>query len=363
MDEIAKRGKVGTACTIPKGMTPASDVANLSILGYDPKKYYSGRGPLEAVNIGVNLGEKDVAFRCNLVTIIDGAMEDFTAGHIPQAEAERLIADLNEQLGDRRCQFHAGMSYRNLMVASDVAEVNPECTPPHDIPSQAVKKHLPKGPGAEWVRSVMERAHAILAEHEVNIVRRDLEENPATDIWLWGQGRPRTLDSFESRFGVRSALIAAVDLIRGIAKTVGMEVLDVAGATGYLDTDYAAKGAAAVEALDSFDLVMVHVEAPDEAGHLGDVAEKVKAIEQIDEHVVGPALEKLRGYDKWRILVVPDHPTPVKRKIHTADPPPFCMAGHAIHTVLNRPFSESSAATSDLRIDPGHELMEYFLRR
>ncbi|MHC4698669.1 MAG: cofactor-independent phosphoglycerate mutase [Planctomycetota bacterium] len=363
IDWVSTNGRQGRVVTVPKGFPPGSDVATLSLFGYDPKQCHGGRAPLEAAAQGLSIRPDQLAFRCNLVTIIDDAMEDFTAGHIPQAEAERLIADLNERLGDRRCKFHAGISYRNLMVASDVAEVNPECTPPHDIPSQAVKKHLPKGPGAEWVRSVMERAHAILAEHEVNVVRRDLEENPATDIWLWGQGRPRTLDSFESRFGVRSALIGAVDLIRGIAKTVDMKVLDVAGATGYLDTDYAAKGAAALEALDSFDLVMVHVEAPDEAGHLGDVAEKVKAIEQIDEHVVGPALEKLRGYDKWRILVVPDHPTPVKRKIHTADPPPFCMAGHAIHTVLNRPFSESSAATSDLRIDPGHELMEYFLRR
>ena len=208
----------------------------------------------------------------------------------------------------------------------------------------------------------MDRARDVLAEHEVNQVRRDLGENPATDIWLWGQGRPTKLESFKSRFGVSGALIGAVDLIRGIAKSAGMKVLDVPGATGYLDTDYVAKGSAAVEALEAFDLVMVHVEAPDEAGHLGDADAKITAIEQIDEHVVGPVLEKIRTFDKWRILVSPDHPTPVGSKVHTATPPPFCMAGHALHSVLQKPFSEANAAKSDLYIDPGYDLMEYFLR-
>ncbi|MBU0718941.1 MAG: phosphoglycerate mutase, partial [Planctomycetes bacterium] len=229
-------------------------------------------------------------------------------------------------------------------------------------PGAPVGDHLPTGEGSEWVRSVMVKARDLLAGHEVNVVRSDLGENPATDIWLWGQGRPSKLERFDSRYGVSAVLIAAVDLIRGIARTAGIDVIDVPGATGYLDTDYHAKGAAAVRALDLHDVVIVHVEAPDEAGHLGDVAEKIAAIERFDEHVAGPVLDKLRTFDRWRMLVVPDHPTPVQRKIHTATPPPFCMAGHAIQSVLQKPFNEDNARLSNLIINPGYELMEYFLK-
>ncbi len=362
MDWIAIHGRQGRVVTVPKGHLPASDVATMSLLGYNPDRDYDGRAPLEAAARGISARADQLIFRCNFVTVVDGLMEDFTAGHISQKEADRLIADLNEKVADERCRFHTGISYRNLMVASEVAGVKPTCTPPHDFPGKPVAKHLPAGRGADWVKRVMEKARDVLAEHEVNLVRRDLGENPATDIWLWGQGRPTKLKSFKSRYGVSGALIGAVDLIRGIAHSAGMEVLNVPGATGYLDTDYAAKGAAAVDALDAFDLVMVHVEAPDEAGHLGDADAKITALEQIDEHVVGPVLEKIRTFDKWRILVAPDHPTPVGSKVHTATPPPFCMAGHALQSVLQKPFSEANAAQSDLYIDPGYDLMEYFLR-
>ncbi len=379
IDWVSVNGRQGRVVTVPQGFAPASDVATLSLFGYDPRVDYPGRAPFEAVARGITVRSDQLVFRCNLVTIVDGCMEDFTAGHISQAEAAQLIADLNEQVAQptpcgtgsqpakrkgesRSCRFTVGMSYRNLMVASGVDEVKVVCTPPHDIPGQPVADHLPRGAGADWVREIMEQAHALLREHEVNMVRSDLGENAATHIWLWGHGRPRKLEPFVSRFGVKGALIGAVDLVRGIAKSVGMELLDVVGATGYLDTDYAAKGAAAVEAVESFDLTIVHIEAPDEAGHLGDADAKVEAIERIDEHIVGPVLEKLRTCEKWKILIAPDHPTPVASKVHSAVPPPFCLAGHTVHPVLSRPFSETSAAKSDLQIDPGHELMEFFLR-
>ncbi len=362
MDWISANGRQGLVYTIPPGFSPGSDVATLSLLGYDPKLDYTGRAPLEAVARNIEVGPDELVFRCNFVTIVDEVMEDFTAGHISQREADRLIADLNEKLGGRSLRFHTGVSYRNLMVAHDATNGKLQCTPPHDIPNRNVAEYMPHGTGADWVTGVMKQAREILAKHDVNLVRRDLGENPATDIWLWGQGRAKALEPFEKRYHVRGAAIAAVDLIRGLAKTVGMAVLDVEGATGYLDTNYAGKGAAAVAALDTYDLVVVHIEAPDEAGHLGDAAAKVEALQKIDEHIVGPVLEKLRSFDEWRILVSPDHPTPVGKRVHTDSPPPFCMAGHRVHTVLKRPFSESAAAESDLTIDLGHELMEYFLR-
>jgi len=362
IDWISLNGRQGCVVTVPQGFAPGSDVATLSLFGYDPHHSYDGRAPLEAAAQGLSARDGEIIFRCNFITVVDGLMEDFTAGHISQREADQLIGDLNRFIGGDRCRFHSGVSYRNLMIAAPGADFRPNCVPPHDFPGKPVADRLPTGPGADWVAGIMEEARALLETHEVNEVRRDLGENPATNIWLWGQGRPMALESFQDRYGVSGVLIAAVDLIRGIARSAGMKVLDVPGATGYLDTDYAAKGAAALAALDTADLVIVHVEAPDEAGHQGNADAKVTAIERIDEHIVGPLLEKLRQYDAWKILVAPDHPTPVETRIHSATPPPFCMAGHSIQTVLNRPFSEATARTSDLQIDPGHELMEFFLR-
>ncbi len=362
MDWVSSHGRQGRVVTVPKGFSPGSDVATLSLFGYDARHDYDGRAPLEAAARGITARPGQLIFRCNLVTIVDGVMADFTAGHITNLEAEQLINDLNEMIGSDSCRFHPGVSYRNLMVATPPGGLKATCTPPHDIPDQPIKKHLPKGTGADWLRTIMLRAHDLLGAHDVNHVRADLGDNPATDIWLWGYGKPTTLQSFEERYGVRGACIAAVDLIRGIAKSVGMTVIDVDGATGYLDTDYAAKGKAGVAALDEYDLVVVHVEAPDEAGHLGDAEAKVAAIEKVDEYIVGPMLEKLRTFDEWKLLVAPDHPTPVEKRTHTSDPPPFCVAGSSVHSVLRRPFSEKAAVTSDLQIDPGYELMEYFLK-
>ena len=361
IDWIAANGRQGTVTTIPEGFLPGSDVASLSVLGYDPKKYYTGRAPLEALAQNLRTGPNDLIFRCNLVTIVDGDMRDFSAGHITQAEAEKLIESLNEQLGTDRIRFYPGVSYRHLLVLKDTDDCDPVCTPPHDILEQPIAKHLPRGKGADLIRDLMNRSRQILPEHDVNLVRADLEESPANSIWLWGQGKTPAMESFSKRFGVSGVLIAAVDLIRGLGSAIRWKMLDVEGATGYLDTNYQNKGSAAVKALDDFDLVTVHIEAPDEAGHSGDASAKVKALEEIDTHIVGPVLNRLREFGQWRILVVPDHPTPVRLRTHTATPPPFCMAGTKVSGLTNDPFCEKNAAASSISIEPGHELIEYFL--
>jgi 2,3-bisphosphoglycerate-independent phosphoglycerate mutase len=363
IDSIARAGRLGTVRTVPEGFVPGSDVATMSLLGYDIRKHYTGRAPIEAVARNVQLRPDDVVFRCNLVNITNGEMTDFTAGHIRTAEADQIIEALNAALGSEEVQFHTGISYRNLMVIRDKTALDVSCMPPHDIPQEPVAEYLPKGKGADKIRHLMEKAHKIVADHDVNHVRRDLGELPATDIWLWGHGMVPIMERFRQRFGVRGCVIAAVDLIRGLGKLLGWTLIEVPGATGYLDTDYAAKGRAAVKAIDEFDLVTVHIEAPDEAGHAGDAAAKIEALERIDELIVGPVLEKLRSFEHWRILVSPDHPTPIKVKTHTATPPPFCMAGTGVARVIAQDrFTERLAAESDLHIEQGYELMEYFLR-
>ncbi|MBN1342154.1 MAG: cofactor-independent phosphoglycerate mutase [Phycisphaerae bacterium] len=364
MDWIAMNGRQGTQRTIPEGMPADSGVATLSVVGYDPKKCYPGRAPIEAAAQRIRLGMKDLVFRCNLVTIVDGKMVDFTAGHIRQEEAQRLIDELNERFGSETVAFHAGISYRHLMVVKEgLSGLKMRCIPPHDIPGERVSKHMPRGRGSKLIRQLMEQSQAFLGEHEVNQIRNDLGENPANSIWLWGQGgRPR-IRRFADVYGVHAAAVGAVDIFRGLSTLLGWRFIPVEGATGYIDTNYQGKGAAAVAALDEHDMVVVHVEAPDEAGHSGDAEAKVKAIEQVDKHIVVPILDKLRGYgEDWRVWVAPDHPTPVATGIHTADPPPFCMAGREIVSVLQSPFSEASAAESDFHAPRGHELMEFFLK-
>jgi 2,3-bisphosphoglycerate-independent phosphoglycerate mutase len=362
MDWISMNGRQGCVATIPEGVPPGSDIALLSLFGYDPKVETIRYGPLEAAGRGLAVRYDQLVFRCNFVTITDGVMEDFAAGHISGVESDRLIADLNEQLADERCRFFGGGSFRALMVATGLEGTGPRCTPPHDIPGMPVAPHMPRGSGAKWVEGIMMRARQILAEHDVNLVRGDLGENPATDIWLWGQGRPQRMRSFPDRFGISGVVVAGTDLACGLGKSVGLSVVRVAPDATTCEDSYFAGRDASVAAVDDSDLVIVHIETPDDAGHIGDAAAKLAAIEQIDAHIVGPVLDKLRSHDQWKILVVPDHPTPVERRVHTADASPFCMAGHRIQTVLNRPFSEANAATSDLQVDPGHELMEFFLK-
>jgi 2,3-bisphosphoglycerate-independent phosphoglycerate mutase len=368
MDWVAQHGRLGRAVTVPDGFTPGTDVATLALFGYDPQAYYSGRAPIEAAARGIRLGADELVFRCNFVTILDGRMRDFTAGHIQQAEADRLIGDLNALVGRGEpalegCTFHSGVSYRNLMVAGGAADLQLRCAPPHDIPNQPVADHLPRGSGAERARGIMARARALLEDHEVNRLRRDQGREPVTDIWLWGQGQPRELPPFADRFGARGTVITGVDILRGLAVMMGMKLIEVPGATGYIDTNYAGKGEAAVRALEEFDLVAVHIEAADEAGHLGDAEEKVKALERIDELIVGPLLGALRRHDRWRILVAPDHPTPVTTTAHDGTPPPFCFAGTGVADGGNRTFHEGAARQTGLLVDPGHRLMELFIGR
>lgn len=361
MDWVASHGRLGRVVTVPPGFTPGTDVATLTLLGYDPRECYSGRAPIEAAARGLTAGPDELIFRCNFVTIEAGLMKDFTAGHIPQNEAERLIADLNGCFADDACVFHAGVSYRNLMIASGASDMQLECAPPHDIPDRSVADHLPRGSGQERMRAIMRRAAEMLCDHEVNRVRREQDRPPVTDIWLWGQGRPVELEPFAKRFGVSGAVITGVDVIRGLAVMMGMKLIEVPGATGYLDTNYAGKGKAAVRALDDYDLVVVHVEAPDEAGHLGDADEKVKALERIDELIVGPLLDALRQHKEWRILIAPDHPTPCTTTAHDATPPPFCFAGHGIEPVEKAGFTEANAIARGFGIDDGCRLVDLFL--
>ncbi len=363
MDEIVHQGRIGTVRTVPDGFAPGSDVATLSLLGYDARRHYSGRAPIEAVARNVALQPDDVVFRCNLVTVLGGEMTDFTAGHIRTAESEQLMAALNEALGSQGVQFHAGVSYRNLMVMNDPAGLDAACMPPHDIPGEPIADYLPKGKAAKRLRQIADAASEIVAAHDVNRVREDLGEAPATHVWLWGQGRVPIMERFRRRFGVAGAAIAGVDLIRGLGKLLGWTVIDVPGATGSLNTDYVAKGRHAARALDEYDLVAVHIEAPDEAGHMGDAAAKIEALEKIDAHIVGPILDTLRSHAEWRVLIAPDHPTPVALRTHTSEPPPFCMAGTGVPQGLASNFIEHVARTSDFHIEQGHELMEHFLRR
>jgi 2,3-bisphosphoglycerate-independent phosphoglycerate mutase len=363
MDWVAMHGRAGRIVTIPEGLTPGTDVGTLSVLGYDPHLYYSGRAPIEAAAKGLAARPDQMIFRCNFVTILDGLMKDNTAGHIPQAEADALIADLGAELAGEGCEFHAGVTYRNLMLLADAAEMKLRCAPPHDILDQPVAAHQPKGDGVERVGRIAERARALLGGHAVNRRRAAEGRPPVTDIWLWGQGRPVRFESFAERFGPCGAVITGVDILRGFARLMGMAVIDVPGATGYIDTNYVGKGEAAVRALDDLDMIVVHVEAADESGHMGNPAEKVKALERIDELVVGPLLRRLEAAGEWRMLVAVDHPTPCTTKGHSSVPPLFAYAGTGIPAVEKVSFTEAAAERGGYWIREGHRLMAAFLAR
>jgi 2,3-bisphosphoglycerate-independent phosphoglycerate mutase len=361
IDKISTIGRQGLVQTVPNGMEPGSDVAQMSLLGYDPKRYYSGRAPIEAVARNIKLSLEDWVFRCNLVTIADGKMADHSAGHISTVEAGNLIKELAERLGNEQITFHAGVSYRHLLVIKGI-DFDVQTYPPHDYIGKAIEKILPRGRGAEILIDLMARSQQLFTNHEINKVRRDLGENQVSSIWLWGQGKKAQMERFQKRFGIKGAAITAVDLVRGLAKLIGFDLIDVPGATGFIDTNYQGKASAAIDALDKYDIVFVHIEAPDEASHNGNVEMKKKAVELIDKHIVGPVLDALQKYQSWRILVMPDHPTPVRTGAHSAEPVPFAMAGHSISGILHTSFGETNAAKSGFRIDNGFELMEYFLK-
>ena len=361
MDKVSTQGRQGLVRTVPKRMEPGSDVAQMSLLGYDPRRFYTGRAPIEAAARNIKLSASDWVFRCNLVTISDGKMADHSAGHISTEEANKLIKELNEQLGNKQILFYAGVSYRHLLVFKGV-NFDVQTYPPHDHIDTATEKILPRGKGAELLIDLMARSQQLFSNHDINKVRADLGENQVSSIWLWGQGKKARMESFQKRFGIKGAAITAVDLVRGLSKLIGFDLINVPGATGFVDTNYQGKGSAAIEALDKYDLVFVHIEAPDEASHNGIAEMKKKAVEQIDRYIVGPVLEALQGYQSWRILVMPDHPTLLRTRAHSSEPVPFAMAGTDISGILHTTFSEANAAKSGFRIDNGFELMEYFLK-
>jgi 2,3-bisphosphoglycerate-independent phosphoglycerate mutase len=361
MDRISTEGRQGLVRTVPEGYEPGSDVAQMSLLGYDPRRYYSGRAPIEAAARGIRLGLDDWVFRCNLVTVADGVMADHSAGHISTEEASSLIAEFQGHVSDERIRLYAGVSYRHLLVFQGV-EFNVRTYPPHDHIGKPVDKILPRGKGADLLIQLMNQSQQLFHGHEINKVRLDLGENQVSSIWLWGQGQRARLDSFRKRFGLKGAAITAVDLVRGLAKLVGFDLIEVPGATGFTDTNYEGKGTAAIQALTDYDLVFVHIEAPDEASHEGNIAAKKEAIERVDKYIVGPVLEALERCESWRILVLPDHPTPVRGGAHSAAPVPFAMAGMGITGIVHLGFSEGKAAQSGFRIENGCELMEYFLK-
>jgi len=363
MDAIAARGMLGMVATIPTGMAPGSDVGTMTMLGYDPARYHTGRAPIEAASMGIALGPDDVVFRMNLVALAAGAggapeMLDFTSGHITSEEAARIVADLRAALAGDGIEFFNGVSYRHLMVWRD-GEPGATLTPPHDITGKPVAGHLPEGPGAGRLRALMERAAAILKDHPVNRARREAGKCAATDIWFWGQGKRPAVPTLRERFGVEGSVISAVDLVNGLGRLAGLELIKVPGATGYLDTDYAAKGRYGIDALKRRDFLLLHIEAPDEAGHMGRADLKAEAIERIDELIVGPLLRALPDFGEWTLLLMPDHATPSKLKTHSSEPVPFAIirAGDD-GSNAGRRYTEADAAKTGVVVSAGYKLIE-----
>ena len=368
LDQIASEGTLGLVDTIPAGFTPGSDVANLSVLGYDPAQTYTGRGPLEAASMGIVLGPNDIAYRCNLVTIgqkdtPEAFMDDFTAGHISTKEAREIILFINKQIGSSQFQFFPGVGYRHLFVWR-YADSSPATTPPHDISGKAIAPYLPHGECAEELNSIVQKAGEILRSHPINIQRQSIGKKQANSIWLWGQGKKPQVVPLTQKYNFKGGMISAVDLLKGIGIIAGLKVISVEGATGYIDTNYEGKARAALDALKFMDFIFVHLEAPDEMGHEGNAAGKIQAIELFDEKIVGPILNNVGSFGDYRILVLSDHPTPLDLKTHAGDPSPFAVLSS--HKDENKaaglPFNEIAARESSILISPGHLLMEKFIQ-
>lgn len=365
MNYLAQNGCVGQVRTVPKGMTPGSDVANMSLLGYNPQQYLFGRAPLEAANMNIPLADDEIAFRCNLVTIEDEKMADYSAGHIKSEEAQILIKELNQKIKLPGIKFYPGKSYRHILVIKDtqVKEyLSVATTPPHDILGKPIKKYLPKGKGSEFILKLMEQSKEIFKDHAVNQVRIDLKENPATMIWLWGQGQRPQMPLFSEKYSLKGAMISAVDLVNGLGKLVGFEIITVPGITGYYDTNYLGKGQYALKALKKHDFVFIHIEAPDEAGHNGDIKAKINCIERIDKDIVGTIVEHFKNNDDVRILISPDHPTPIKLRTHTDEPVGFIIFGKNIIPDHIPTLNEKVAKESELSFKSGEDLMTFFIK-
>ena len=366
MDFMASHGFSGLVRTIPEKMKPGSDTGNMSLLGYNPDIYLSGRAPLEAANMGIELQADEIAFRCNLVTAMEGKMSDYSAGHISSDEAAILIEALNEEIDLNEIKFYPGKSYRHLLVLkvrtpNDYLKI--QTTPPHDILGQEISKHLPKGPEAEMLLRLMEQSKEVFEKHSINKVRIDLGENPANMIWLWGQGTKLDLPLFSEKFGHKGSVVSAVDLVNGIGKLAGLEIIDVPGITGYYDTNYLGKAEYALESLKKKDFVFIHIEAPDEAGHNGDFNAKIEAIENIDKHVVGTILNKFSEHDNVRILIASDHATPVELRTHSSEPVGFVMFGKGIAHDGSIEFSETSTQKKGVKFENGEDMMDYFINK
>ncbi|MBI1912786.1 MAG: cofactor-independent phosphoglycerate mutase [Deltaproteobacteria bacterium] len=366
MDRLASSGKFGLFSTVPEGYSPGSDVANLSVLGYSPKKYYTGRAPLEAASIGVKLGPTDIAFRCNLVTLINEGgstvMGDYSSGHITTEDAGEIVLDLDKALSKEGVRFYPGTSYRHLMVWKDGQKAL-KTTPPHDISDKKIDEHLPKGTGAEKLIELMKLSWDVLKDHPVNKRRIANGKKPATSIWLWGQGSAPQMPAMRERFGIEGSIISAVDLMKGIGIYAGLEVINVPGATGYIDTNYKGKADAALNALETKDFVCVHVEAPDEAGHNGSLKDKLQAIEDFDRQIVGPILKGLEKFGEYRVMVLPDHPTPIAIKTHTPDPIPFALYKSGSERNSGAQFTEREAKKTGVLVEDCKALIEEFFGR
>lgn len=369
MDKIAAEGIIGIVRTIPRDFHPGSDIANLSILGYNPLEFYTGRAPFEAASIGIRLEEDDVPFRCNLVTLrynkhkTKAVMEDYSSGHITTEEAKELIHEIDRELGTEEIHFYPGVSYRHIMVWSK-GEADIECVPPHDITGKDITDYLPIGIGEDVLRKMMLRSTGILERHPVNKKRLMSGMKPANSLWLWGQGKKPKLPTFREKYSLDGSLVSAVDLARGIGIYAGFEILDVPGITGYLDTNYLGKAEASLKALEKVDFAYIHVEAPDEAGHSGNYKDKIKAIEDIDALVVGTVIRGLEKFKEYRILLMPDHATPIEVRTHTDEPVPFAIFDSTLK-MRNEgaTFDETLLGRKDIiDFEEGYKLMDYFIR-
>jgi 2,3-bisphosphoglycerate-independent phosphoglycerate mutase len=368
---LAAKGIVGMVNTIPDGMAPGSDAANLSVMGYDPKLYHTGRSPLEAVSMGIEMNDTDVAFRCNLVTLQgedsydQKKIIDHSSGDITTEEARVLIQAINEVFGSEKIQFYTGVSYRHAMIMHN-GETHYDLTPPHDILERRVGEYLPKGEGVEFIEKMMRESYDILSVHPINLDRIARGLNPANSIWIWGQGRKPALTSFYDKYQVRGVTISAVDLIKGIGICAGLGAVDVPGATGTLHTNFKGKADATIENFkNGQDFVYLHLEAPDECSHQGDLEGKIKSLELIDEKIAGPVIEYLdQSGDDYRFLVLPDHHTPIRTRTHSAEPVPFVFFDSKNQKEENRGrvYSEDSGATG-LFFNNGYELTDYFFTK
>jgi 2,3-bisphosphoglycerate-independent phosphoglycerate mutase len=360
LDALAKDARVGKVRTVPCGMEPSSACACMSLLGYDPRAYYRGRGSIEARSMEIPVAENEAVFRCNLVSVRDGKMHSYSSGYIANDESHQLIRALNDGLGDRGIEFFPGISYRHICRVADRMEtLQAKCTPAHDIPGAPISEYLPTGAGSEFLRDLMARSVDVLADHPVNRARLERGDVAANMIWLfWGSGQIPPMPAFETTYGLSAAMTSGVDLLLGLAKMANVRVLDIPGVTGDIYNDYQAQITGGLKALDEVDLVVIHVEAPDEAGHDGSVEDKVQAIECIDNDMVGRLREL--GKDKVRVLIAPDHPTPLQVQTHVADPVPFLIWGEGFTANGASRFTESEAEATGAVVDEGFRLMRTF---